>query len=647
MFRGGYAGVAYTNDIINISNKNYSYESLDENNIPIIMDECINNANQYISSLNKLYSKDKKIIKYNELFMKLKNEINNNFKNNLIDLENKSIQYISFIKTICFDVYYFMRNLTMNDYIFFLNNYKNEEEEILKLLNKILNLKYIDRFSNIIDKNITIIGGNGSGKSSFVSFLKSSYFDSMIIVPAQKLLIFDRSISGIIDTREDDIKSVQNENSIEAQRNSNVYLTNSYSATIFSKMIIAVANSTIKQLNYNYENHTLNPTILDKINEICIKFLHVKFKLNPDIYTIDAIDEKGNVYNINSMSDGEKMIFFYIANVLYAKDNSYIVIDEPETHLNPAVYKQLWNKLEDLRNDCQFIYVSHDIEFVRSRRNNVIFWMKKFDYPIIWDIIELEKNSVIPIDLMIEIYGSKNKILFCEGTKDSDDINIYSSLFENEFTVIPSGSCEDVKKFTKAFNEQKNIHNNEAIGIIDYDFRTEKQINDLKKKKIIVTKYNEIEMILFDEKVIEKLLENYKDKKEDIINKFKNKLFEHIKLRKEKIIYELIRNSLNCKFSNKTINSNKIEKIDDELNTFIEEIKSENSYNKYEKIINDYLDNKDYNSIIRICNLKNEVISLADNLLCKNFKLQASNLIKYELKDYIKKKYFDLNDINT
>ena len=37
------------------------------------------------------------------------------------------------------------------------------------------------------------------------------------------------------------------------------------------------------------------------------------------------------------MSDGERAIFYFIGEVLCAKENSLIIIDEPENHLHKSI----------------------------------------------------------------------------------------------------------------------------------------------------------------------------------------------------------------------------------------------------------------------------------------------------------------------
>ena len=55
-------------------------------------------------------------------------------------------------------------------------------------------------------------------------------------------------------------------------------------------------------------------------------------------------------FQFNDMSDGERTAFFYIATVIVAPKKSFIIVDEPENHLNPAIYNKIWDKLENIIN---------------------------------------------------------------------------------------------------------------------------------------------------------------------------------------------------------------------------------------------------------------------------------------------------------
>ena len=96
--------------------------------------------------------------------------------------------------------------------------------------------------------------------------------------------------------------------------------------------------------------------LLDRVEQIWNQiFPEITFYPESDDRVLEVV-RNGDKYSINGLSDGERCVLFYIGNVLLAPENSYIVVDEPETFLNGAVYNELWDLLISERPDCQFIF---------------------------------------------------------------------------------------------------------------------------------------------------------------------------------------------------------------------------------------------------------------------------------------------------
>ena len=68
------------------------------------------------------------------------------------------------------------------------------------------------------------------------------------------------------------------------------------------------------------------------------------------------------------MSVGERSVLYLAAQVLRVPESKIIIMDEPEVHLHPSLMGYLWDALEKVRPDCLFIYITHDVDFVTSRR---------------------------------------------------------------------------------------------------------------------------------------------------------------------------------------------------------------------------------------------------------------------------------------
>ena len=90
-------------------------------------------------------------------------------------------------------------------------------------------------------------------------------------------------------------------------------------------------------------------------------------------------------YPAHQMSDGEKVTLYLIDHILQAPKSGFIIIDEPEMYLHKTILKKLWDILESERQDCIFIYLTHDLDFATSRTAKKV-WIKNLNYPDNWEI---------------------------------------------------------------------------------------------------------------------------------------------------------------------------------------------------------------------------------------------------------------------
>ena len=401
------------------------------------------------------------------------------------------------------------------------------------------NFKVIKLFSFIskVDSTTVIIGANGAGKSSLINELRKNSIDEMYVLPAQKLLYFVLNIHDrnniskeryISEFKQVDIKY----DSIDLYPSD---IENSISNTFTKLITLLVKDYTNIVTRRSRKEKDLPLTLWDRVEYIWNQiFPEIKFELEPDDRVV-KVEKNGSKYSINGLSDGERCILFYIGSVLLAPENSYIVVDEPETFLNAAVYNELWDLLISERHDCQFIFASHNMDFVQSRTNATYVWCKKFEAPYNLDYQILEESQEMPLSLLTEVSGTKKPILFCEGTKTSIDYQIYSKLFSDFCFVKPVQGHKQVIQHTKAYNNLQHLHGNTAYGIIDNDWMDEKSIQEYKDKNIIVLPFNEVEMILVDEAVVKSCLpfddDKEKQRKYGIFNKVSLNLVKKRKIK--------------------------------------------------------------------------------------------------------------------
>lgn len=512
------------------------------------------------------------------------------------------------------------------------------------------NFKVIKLFSFIakIDSTTVIIGANGAGKTSLINELRKNSIDEMYVLPAQKLLCFATHIQ---DRNVVDEESYINEfNNISLKYETiDLYLnqidanfSNAFTKliTLLVKDIMAVATDHFRGKNES------SLSLWQKLEKIWNKIKpEIKFDIDTK-NTVVKIEKNGSKYSINGLSDGERCILFYIGNVLLAPENSYIVVDEPETFLNAAVYNELWDLLISERPDCQFIFASHNMDFVQSRTNATYIWCKNFEAPYDFDYELLKDSQEMPLSLLTEVSGTRKPILFCEGTKTSIDYQIYSKLFSEFCFVKPVQGHKQVIQYTKAYNKLEKTYGNKAYGIIDYDWMDEARIESYKKKNIFVLPFNEIEMLLVDEEIVNSVLSDDEEDKKQKINKLRDTVIGLCTTNKDKIIRIALKKKLDEFMEGHLIETR--EPTEDEARTFLENLSEKFditvTLENITEIVEDSIASSDFSKILKICNLKNEIIASKEiKEIVSNLKENALSSIAMnnDLQITLRHKYFE------
>lgn len=531
-------------------------------------------------------------------------------------------------------------------YCFGSDNYYYESQlpQIIENFNIIKLFSFISR----VKSTTIIIGANGSGKSSLINELRKNNINEIFILPAQKLLYF---ISNINDrngiTKE---KYIQHLKEVDIKYDTiDLYpsrIENDFSNTFSELITLLVKDYTNIVTRRSRKEKDLPLTLWDRVEQIWNKiFPEISFHLEPDNRVVE-VEKNGSKYSINGLSDGERCILFYIGNVLLAPEDSYIIVDEPETFLNAAIYNELWDLLISERLDCQFIFASHNMDFVQSRTNASYMWCKKFEAPYNLDYQILEESQEMPFSLLTEVSGTKKPILFCEGTKTSIDYQIYSKLFSDFCFIKPVQGHKQVIQYTKAYNKLKELYGNIAYGIIDYDWMDEARIESYKKKNIFVLPFNEIEMLLIDEEIVKFVLRDDEQDKTQKCNKLKDTVIRSCTTNKDKIIRIALKKKLDEFMEGHLIETR--EPTEDEARTFLENLSEKFditvTLENITKIVEDSITSSDFSKILKICNLKNEIIAskeikeIVSNLKEKSL---SSIALDNDLQKKLRQKYFE------
>jgi ABC-type cobalamin/Fe3+-siderophores transport system ATPase subunit len=423
-------------------------------------------------------------------------------------------------------------------------------------------------------KNYVIFGKNGSGKTTLLNEISSEVLkDNSIVIPANREISFDDS--SIIYTSTQELNQIL---SLHSNNYPLVYLTSKIDSNI-----------TLPETRTKFYN-IFSGLGLDRI-------------ITSSEYKLELSTNNGNKYSIENGSDGERSIAYLIMATLLAPQNSFVFIDEPERHLNGALMRNLFDKLEDERPDLRFIYLTHITDFVESRKNVELIYLEKTDVYRTWNFKKLDDYSDISLDVILTIGGSKKDIIFCEGTRASIDCKILECLYP-EYEIKPVESCEQVILNTKGINGKENIFRRHAFGLIDNDYRAEAELEGLKKDNIFAIGYNEWENLLINSNIIEKVNESFLKKN---LSETKNNIISFIKNSKSKSV--ILRDFLNKRYP-KIISADKL-RYDSELESQIDNLNRKNK----ETIIKDV---ESLSDNIDRCNDYDELVSLVSAKMLLN-----------------------------
>ena len=465
-------------------------------------------------------------------------------------------------------------------------------------------------------ENTVVVGANGCGKTTLANTLqKSLNVKDGIVIPAQKLLIiptfsstpnyaataetYNQYQRTILDDKQTFNASKEDDIPWTATRQYGAEFRNVL-ATLYSERMArrnkfcdafergerpseqqlhSVLDRTIRIWNFLIEHRTLQ---CDDSNNLILKG--------------DRVNE---AYPAFQMSDGERIILYLVGRVLLAPEKALIIIDEPEMYLHKTIVDKLWNKLEIERQDCTFLYLTHDLQFAASR-NGRKAWIRSFEYPSRWTIDNIDENE-IPEELLLKLLGSRKKILFCEGKRNSLDSKIFELLFEN-YTITPVETCKDVMNFTRAFNKIPNTVA-KAYGIIDRDFRSEDQLENLQQQNVFSYDVAEIENLFLLPDIIIGFA-NYKKEQCDI-EEIKKRILIKFEQDKQAQISQYVSSAINAYFKSSHISvGNKKEEVEQNFQKFISEVDINKLFNGRESYINDVIANKKYEKAIMLYNNK-------------------------------------------
>ncbi|MCP3923367.1 MAG: AAA family ATPase [Desulfobacterales bacterium] len=631
----------------------------------VVMNDVLNNENKIIKLLSKFLGKN-----FHNAFEKVKNEISlcpklieqingikNQFQkkwthqyynlvfttiNSLTSIENSLIKCSNGLSGINENIYLDKNTNARNDFINSIQDILYNNNKIIEnTLNRLYHVKSFDSIKDI-EQSVVIIGANGSGKSSFSRRTKSIFGTNVSIISAQKIFNIQRVNHILIDSVP--LNSVH-EFQADEKLGKDWGSQHKYSEDLNNLIKSLVADHHKHVEKYYHTSEVKRKNYPKSKLERAMKYWNeiiIHRKMKYENYNLNIYPPRGEHYEFPRLSDGEKAIFYYVSHVLLAKENSYIIVDEPENHLHIGIASKLWDTLELLREDCKFIFLTHSLDFASSRIQATKLWNKKFTPPDIWDVVLFPNDEEIPEQLLMEILGSRKKILFCEGEKSSIDYKLYSMMFPN-YTVKPVGGHIEVINYTRAFNKSKEIFGNTSIGIIDGDYHSDNQKTKWIENSIYCIETQEVENLLCDERVLKAGAKQFCC--EDIkVENAKVHFFNSIEKNIEYQAIDYATQKINNTIKNNLLKKSRtVDGLKQEFNETIKKLDIEKLINERKLLLEKILNDKDYDLGIRHYNSKG-LVKLIGNLIVDNFDnrilkyLETDSGLLFELRE----KYFKI-----
>lgn len=364
---------------------------------------------------------------------------------------------------------------------------------------------------------VIIIGANGSGKSKLGEWMEKRNGTTTHRIGAQRSLVFGHYIKQKSYEQATNLLlyGQENERADHDPRWGYDGEKYNYTATLltdYENVLSALVALKIKQQEeYLAEcriretagqiHNNVPPMVTDVLQRIW-KSVFLQRGIELDDAKVTAVylkDGAKKEYKGRDMSDGERVALYLIAQALCVPKNKTIIIDEPEIHLHRSIMNRLWTAIEKERQDCLFIYITHDTQFAANHSQAKKIWLKSYDGEY-WDLSEIS-DSNLPEELLLNILGNRRPVLFVEGTADSYDTKLYSELYK-EYYVVPCGSCSRVIAQTKAMKANPQLHHLNCYGLIDRDFRSDYEIDKLREDGIYTIRVAEVENLFLVEELL-------------------------------------------------------------------------------------------------------------------------------------------------
>ena len=354
----------------------------------------------------------------------------------------------------------------------------------------------------------------------------------------------------------------------------------------------------------------------------------INFETPSDGHPAQLLFNKGEVeINYDLLSSGEKEIINLLINLYTRKDyfnNTIYFFDEIDSHLNTKLQYNLLKEITEnwIPENCQLWTASHSLGFIQ--------YAKEKDFASIFDFDDLNfdhSQILIPIpkdnpdlyeiainkELLPSLFKDYN-IFFVENK----DKNYYSALNIPYVLFVQSSNKKSVYHKTK---------NGEFNGIIDRDFLTENDIEEIEKqyKKLKILELYSIENYLYHPDNLEEYYKNISTKFDKAT--YIKSIFEEKEKAKSKIFRSLALTRTSYSFFEEPEhnNSNNQKRFKNDKQNLLEVAEIEN-----------YLNSENFEQYFKVFPMKDYATQLKERQNISPSELAKTNWFKTQIENIIK-----------
>jgi ABC-type hemin transport system ATPase subunit len=208
----------------------------------------------------------------------------------------------------------------------------------------------------------------------------------------------------------------------------------------------------------------------------------------------------GSPYSITQLSDGERNALLLMCDFVAARPGTLLLVDEPERHLHQSIISPLLRQLLSERDDLAVVICTHDIALpitaTHARTLLVRSCIFQGEHAVSWECELAPQAKELPEDVVADILGGRQKLLFVEGVEKKLDKPLYALLFPM-ISVVAKSSCADVERAVRGVCEVSGQHRLQAWGLVDGDGQSQGEVEKLAGSSVFCVPYYHVEALYY------------------------------------------------------------------------------------------------------------------------------------------------------